>query len=225
MADSSKQELTKTLVSLESQQDSGAPAQLARQTQTLLEKLKTTPKWDDSRSATTASFLNLIQDTKDNQEYFSYNDIKTRATELLIYISHKLSPSEAQAMGLQSYQRASTSAETLNTTRRMSSPSGMLFETARELPDPLIDETKRRGSQVKNVASSAAEQLRPTTTNLKRRLDEEGWTNPLILLTLVSILIFVKNKMLALTIDGFLLYIVIKNDIAVLPKISVPNPF
>lgn len=225
MADTTKQDLTKNLLSLESQRDTGSPSQVARQLQSFLETLKTSPRWDDSRSATTASFLNLIQDTKENQEYLSYNDLKTRATELLIYISHKLTPAEAQALNLQSYQRISTSAETLSAAQRISQPGGMLFETARELPDPLVDEAKRRGAQVKKVGASVADQLQPAGTTLKNRFDAEGWTNPLILLTLALIMIFVKNKMLALTIDGVLIYVVIKYDIAKLPKVNVPSLF
>jgi len=225
MSDAVKQDLTKTLLSLEAQRDAGTPAQIARQLQSFLEKLKSASRWDDSRSSTTASFLNLIRDTKEYQEYYSYNDLKTRAIELLVYVSHKLTPAEAQAMGLQSYQRTSTSVEALEAAQRVSKPGGIIFETARELPDPLIDEAKRRGSQAKEVGTSIAEQLRPATTNLKRRFDEEGWTNPLILLTLVSILIFVKNKMLALAIDGAILYVVIAYDIAKLPKITLPNLF
>jgi hypothetical protein len=220
MAANIKQTLTKTLLSFELQKDSGGPAQLARQIRDFLEQLKTAPKWDDSRSATTASFLNLIQDTTENQEYLAYNDLKSRATELLIFVSHKLSPAEAQTLSLQSYQRMSTSPEALATAQRLSRPGGVLLETARELPDPLVDEAKRRGGQARLVASSAAEELRPTTTSFKRRFDEEGWTKPLILLTLASILIFVKNKMLALTIDGILIYLVIANDIA---RISLPG--
>jgi hypothetical protein len=169
--------------------------------------------------------LNLIHDTKENQEYYSYNDLKTRATELLIYISHKLSPAEAQALNLQSYQRISTSTETLSAAQRISKPGGMIFETVRELPDPLVDEAKRRGGQVKAVGVSVADQLQPAGTSLKNRFDTEGWTNPLILITLASIMIFVKNKMLALTINGVLLYLVIKYDIAKLPKINVPTLF
>lgn len=219
-----KQEFTRELLGYEAQKDLASANQLATQVKNFVTKLQGVGFWDDSRGSTSASFLNLINDTSDNKEYFTSTELKERARALLVYLSQKLTPAEAQSLNLQAYQRvsASTAAENLATTQRLSQPGGMFFETARELPDPLIDETKKRAGQAKEVGASVAEKLQPAGSSLKRRLDAEGWTNPLILLTMACILIFVKNKMLAAAIDGILLYIMFKTGFLTitLPSLS-----
>lgn len=205
MLETTKQELTAELRGLEANKDGDAVG-VARQTKTLLDKVKALPAWDDSRSSTGASFKNLINDTNIYKEYLTAADIKARATELLVYLSHRMTPAQAQSIGIAAFQKASSSAETLEQTQRMSEPGSSIFETARELPDPLIDETKRRASQAGAVVQVTAERLKPATDSLKDRLIAEGWTIPAVLAVVAGLMIFSKNKMLAATLSGLFVY-------------------
>lgn len=209
MTEQQKHELTQELLTLESQKSAIQPVALVRACKAFLEKMQSVSRWDDSRSAIGAKFWNLVEDTQNYNSYLSYVDITARTRALLAWAAQKLSQAEAQAEGVAGLRNMSAQAvEThLETTQRLSKPGGALLEVARETPEPLVDEAVRRGEQVKDVAAEVYEETKPIGRKLVDELDDRGITNPLLAISCLSMLVFMKNKALSVIMCLGLIYL------------------
>jgi len=199
-----KEILTEQLIQLEASQNSLSPKELAYRSKQLLLQLNSIPAWSDSRSELYASFLNLINDTEEYKPYLTTSQLKQRCNELLILAATNLSPNEIATLGLSSYAKIAPS----SATDRLAQPHSDVFETIRELPDPLISETARRGSQVGKVVSTVNKQLQPATSGLRTKLAESGILHPAMAAICLSLIVLMKNRLLATVICGGLVYLV-----------------
>lgn len=199
-----KEILSEQLIQLETSQNSLSPKELAYRSKQLLLQLNSIPSWSDSRSELYASFLNLINDTEEYKPYLTALQIKQRCNELLIFAAANLSPNEIATLGLSAYAKVAPT----STTARLAQPHSDVFETIRELPDPLISETARRGGQVGKVISTIDKQLQPATSGLKAKLAESGVLHPAVAAICLSLIILMKNRLLATVICGGLVYLV-----------------
>ncbi len=205
--DSVKEQLSAELVALEKSE--GSPVNRVRGAKALLAKLRQTPRWGDSRSGITSSFLNLIRDDETHRAFLRYVDISARATALMAEAATQLTPSQAQQEGVSGLQRISAAAATehLSTTQRLSRPGGGAWEVAREMPKPLVEEAVRRGGQAKVVGGKIVDEIAPIGQSVIDELDEKGITNPLLGITSLGLLIFMKNKILAIVIIMVLIFL------------------
>jgi hypothetical protein len=212
--DAVKEQLSSELLALE--ESSGNPVVIVRGAKALLAKLRQTPRWNDSRSGITSSFLNLIRDDETHHSYLRYTDISARATALMAAAATKLTPAQAQQEGVSGLQRVSGEAasEHLTTTQRLSRPGGTAWEVARETPEPFVEEAVRRGGQVKKVGGEIVEEVAPVGQGLIDELDRHEVTNPLLGITSLGLLIFMKNKILAVVIILVLIYLTKQRQIA-----------
>jgi len=196
-----KAELSEELFALEKQVAS--PIVIVRSAKALLAKLGQTRRWDDSRHGITASYLNLVKDQKDFKGYLKYTDITARVRALIVANAVKLTQADADIEGVGGFRRlvdTGAAQEFLETTQRLSRPGGTAFEIARETPKPLLQETVRRGRQVKRVGAEAFEEVKPVGQRVITELEERKITNPLLGITTLGLLIFMKNKWLAIFI-------------------------
>ena len=210
-----KFQFSQELIRLEDTKDNLPPISLVRETKNLISQVRALPRWEDSRSGISASFQTLLRD----QEYRSYltsSDILARANALLVWGATRLTPEQAQAEGVSGLQRTSASAaqEHLEVTQRLSQPGGEAWEIARETPDPLIDEGIRRGAQVKEVGSNIIDKAAPIGQRGIDRLDEANLTNPILGIIALAMIVFMKNKLLAIILIGFLIYLTKQRQIA-----------
>ena len=210
-----KFQFSQELIRLEDTKDNLPPISLVRETKNLISQVRALPRWEDSRSGISASFQTLLRD----QEYRSYltsSDILARANALLVWGATRLTPEQAQAEGVSGLQRTSASAaqEHLEVTQRLSQPGGEAWEIARETPDPLIDEGIRRGAQVKEVGSNIIDKAAPSGQRGIDRLDEANLTNPILGIIALAMIVFMKNKLLAIILIGFLIYLTKQRQIA-----------
>lgn len=207
--------LSNKLVQLEEYKDTISPLQLVREGKTLLADLRNTPRWEGSRSDISASFQTLFSD-QETLPYLSYTDISSRTTALIAWGATQLSQAEAEAEGVGGFRRSlSKEAVGLNLdeTQRLSSPGGLAWEVARETPAPLVEESVRRGVQVKNVGSNIIAKAAPVGQGIVDNLDERNLTNPLIGVISLSLIIFMKNKLLAIFLIIGLVYLLKQRQI------------
>lgn len=206
-ADEGKEQITAELLALE--ESGGSPVALVRGAKALLAKLRQMPRWSDSRSGISASFLNLVRDDETHRAYLKSTDISARATALMTEAATRLTPAQAQQEGVSGLQRVSATAasEHLSTTQRLSRPGGEAWEVARETPKPFVEEAVRRGGQVKRVGGKIVDEVAPIGQGIIDELDEKGITNPLLGATSLGLLIFMKNKILAVVIILVLVYL------------------
>lgn len=199
MTEQQKFEVTEELYALENQKESMNSIALVRACKALLSKVQAMPRWEDSRSAIGAKFLNLIHDSSSYKPFLVYVDITARIRALLAWSAQKLTPAEAQAEGVMGLRQMSSEAVEahLTTTQRLSRPGGEILEVARETPEPLVDEAVRRGTQVKEVAAEAYKEAEPIGQRFISELDSRGITNPLLGISCLAMLVFMKNKMLS----------------------------
>lgn len=205
-SESEKEQLTQELLSLEETSD---PVVVIRGSKALLANLRATPRWDDSRSSISASFLNLIRDDETHYEYLSYTDISARANALIASAATQLTPEQAAQEGVVGLQRinAQAASEHLTTTQRLSRPGGEAWEVARETPEPFVEESIRRGGQAKEVGVRVIDEVAPVGQRLIDELDEKEITNPLLGITSLGLIVFMKNKLLAVIIVLVLIYL------------------
>jgi len=197
--ETAKADLSDELDALES--SAAAPISIVRGAKDLIAKLGQIRKWEDSRHGVTASYLNLVKDRKDFRDYLSHRNITDRARALIVANAVQLTQAEADAENVGSFRRrinAESAQEFLATTQRLSRPGGQAFEVARELPRPLLDESLRRGGQVKRVGSEAFEEAKPVGQRIITGLDERNITNPFLGIASLGLLVFMKNKWLAI---------------------------
>jgi len=206
-AEDAKEQITAELLGLE--KAGGSPVALVRGAKALLAKLRQMPRWSDSRSGISASFLNLIRDDETHRAFLRYTDISARATAVMTEAATRLTPAQAQQEGVSGLQRVSAAAATehLSTTQRLSRPGGQAWEIARETPKPFVEEAVRRGGQVKEVGGKVVDEIAPIGQSVIDELDEKGITNPLLGITSLGLLIFMKNKILAIVIIMVLIYL------------------
>lgn len=196
-----KAQLTADLFALEN--SNASPISIVRGAKSLLAKLEQTPTWEDSRHAITASYINLVKDNKDFKEYLSHQDLLERVRALIVANAVKLTQAEADAEGVGGFRRfvsQDAAQQNLDVTQRLSRTGGDIFEIARETPKPLLEETLRRGGQVKDVGVKAAQEAAPVGQQVITELDNRAITNPLLGITSVGLLVFMKNKWLAIFI-------------------------
>jgi hypothetical protein len=210
-----KFQFSQELIRLEDTKDSVPPVSLVRETKNLLSQVRALPRWQDSRSGISASFQTLIRD-QEFKAYLTSSDILARANALLAWAATRLTPEQAQAEGVAGLQRTSAAAaeEHLEVTQRLSQPGGEAWEVARETPDPFIDESIRRGAQVKEVGSKIIDKAAPIGQRGIDRLDEANLTNPILGILALAMLVFMKNKLLAIVIIVFLIYLTKQRQIA-----------
>lgn len=217
IATSAKLEALKAILSDELLvlETSGAPPiTIVRGAKALLAKMGQTRKWEDSRHGVTASYINLVKDRKDFKSYLRSTDITARARALIVANAVKLTQAEADAENVGGFKRAvnvAAAQEFLEVTQRLSRPGGTIFEVARETPKPLLQETVRRGEQIKRVGAEAFKEIKPVGQRLVTELEERKITNPLLGITSLGLLIFMKNKWLAIFLI-ISLVLVLKNQ-------------
>jgi len=222
-ADSIKSDLTDEIEALENTKTRLAPVLVVRRAKALLDKLRVTTRWDDSRSDISAKFYNLINDTEEYRGYAAYADISARARSLVAWGAVRLTPMEALAENVVGLQRTNQQAadQFQASTQRLYRPGGMAWEVARETPEPFVDEAVRRGGQVKIVAGEVAEEVKPVGQALIDELDSQGVTNPALGIIILGMIVFMKNKILAGLLSLGLIYLVKNKQIsAVTDKIS-----
>lgn len=199
--ESLKTKLSEELFALEKL--SAHPVVIVRGAKALLARLGQAHRWEDSRHGITASYINLVKDRKDFKEYLKFTDIIARVKALIVANAVKLTQAEADAEGVGAFKRrvdVGAAQELLEVTQRLSRPGGAAFEVARELPKPLIQESVRRGGQVRRVGAEAFEETKPVGQRVITELEERKITNPFLGITSLGLLIFMKNKWLAIFI-------------------------
>jgi hypothetical protein len=162
--------------------------------------LRSGPSWVDSQGSISSSFLNLIRDEDINKPYLSYHDITRRLLNLKAYAASGLTPEEARAENVGQLQRlvSAESAESgVQTGIRLNRSGGLVFETARELPEPFTEEAIRRGGQAKRAGQEIWTELRPVAERQRQELERRELTNTVMVGTSIGLLVFMKNKMLA----------------------------
>ena len=211
-----KEQLTGELLALEEASDTSNPVSTIRGAKALLVKLRQTSRWDDSRSGISASFLNLVRDDETHYAYLKYTDISARANALVAASAVQLTPEQAAQEGVSSLQRidSQAAAEHLATTQRLSRPGGAAFEVVRETPEPFVEEAVRRGGQVKRVGVKVIDEVAPVGQKLIDELDKREITNPLLGITSLGLLVFMKNKILAVIIVLILIYLTKQRQIS-----------
>jgi len=202
-----KYELTEELKGLETSKDNVAARHLVRSVKDFMAKMSSTPRWDDSVSEISASFRNLLSDSKDNRAYLKYVDITARARALLAYGASKLTPEEAAAENMTALSRTVDTAELLQTTQQLARPGGAIFEVARQTPEPLVEEAVRRGAQVKEVGGKVIDEVAPIGQKTVDELEEQGVINPALGITALLMLVFMKNKMFAVLLIIGMIYL------------------
>jgi len=225
-----RNQLSTQLKELEDTKSNLPPVSLVRQALALEDQLTQSPRWSDSQSAITASFYNLIKDTKDNLSYLSYTDISARLRALITWGATHLSEDQARSLtsttrpsGIVGLSRSSSAAAEEDATARLRQPGGMAWEVARQTPEPFVDEAVRRGGQVKTVAVKVGDKATPVAESLKDKLDREGLTNPLVGIAVLGMLVFMKNKYLAVALSGGLVFLVKGSDIKESVMSRVPS--
>lgn len=201
-----KHTLTEELKGLEGSRDSVPARHLVRSVKSFIEKMKNTPRWDDSKSAIGASFSNLWSDSKDNKPYLRYVDITARARALLADASSKLTPQEAEAENVSVLQRIDSSG-LVEQSQQLNRPGGDFFNVVRHTPQPLVQEAVRRGGQVKDVGGKVSDELAPVGQSAVDELDKQGVLNPALGVVALSMFIMMKNKMLAVALIIGMLYL------------------
>jgi hypothetical protein len=215
-ADAEKEQLTIELFALEEASDTSGPIATIRGSKALISKLRETSRWDDSRSGITASFLNLVRDDETHHEFLAYTDISARANALIAAAASQLTPEQAAQEGVSGLQRidSQAAAEHLATTQRLSRSGGEAWEVVRETPEPFVEESVRRGGQVKEVGIKVIDEVAPVGQKLVDELDEREITNPLLGITSLGLLVFMKNKILAVIIILVLIYLTKQRQIS-----------
>lgn len=201
-----KHALTEELKGLEGSRDSVPARHLVRSIKSFIEKMKNTPRWDDSKSAIGASFSNMWSDSKEHKPYLRYVDITARARALLVEASGKLTASEAEAENVGLLRRADSTG-LVDQTRQLNRPGGDLFNVMRETPQPLVQEAVRRGGQVKDVGSKVSDEIAPVGQSAVDELNKQGVLNPALGVVALAMFIFMKNKLLAIALILGLLYL------------------
>jgi len=201
-------QLTTRLEGLEDQRERVPPITTLRGAKQLLRDLQAGPRWEDSQHRITASFKNLFQDAEINKPYLAYTDITARIRSLIAWAAVRVSALEAQQENVVGF-RIATAASTeagLQTGIRLDRPGGLLFETARETPQFFTEEAVRRGGQVKRVGQAALTELQPIAERQKQELEKRKLTNIVLIVTSLGMLVFMKNKILAVLGIGALTY-------------------
>jgi hypothetical protein len=184
---------------LEQLEDSNAsPYQIAADARALYDELRQGSRWDSSRSSVTASVLNLFKDEADNRFFLKYTDISARVKEVMVKAASQLSPDDAQRAGVGAFKRVSYDEETAATTRRLHQSGGMAMQTAVETPEFFVDEAVRRGGQVKDVGVRAGQVAAPVGEKFIEAMDRKKVTNPLLGIITLAMIVFMKNKLLAI---------------------------
>jgi hypothetical protein len=214
--ESEKEQLTMELYALEEASDASSPIATIRGSKDLIAKLREMSRWDDSRSGITASFLNLVRDDETHHEFLAYTDISARANALIAAVAPQLTPEQAAQEGVIGLQRLDSqeAAEHQATMQRLSRPGGEAWEVARETPEPFVEESIRRGGQVKEVGIKVIDEVAPVGQSLIDELDEKEITNPLLGITSLGLLVFMKNKILAVIIILVLIYLTKQRQIS-----------
>ncbi|MGD2066794.1 MAG: hypothetical protein PVI43_06470 [Candidatus Bathyarchaeota archaeon] len=202
-----KHELTEELKGLESSKTNVGARHLVRSVKAFLEKMRNTPRWEDSVSEIGASFRNMLSDTKEHRAYLRYVDITARARALLAFGAARLTPEEAELENLSTLNRAQGTEEFLSTTQRLSQPGGSIVETAYQTPEPLVEETIRRGAQVKEVGSKVVDVAAPVGQKAVDELESKGVLNPALGIIALAMIVFMKNKLLAVILILGLIYL------------------
>jgi hypothetical protein len=204
-----KVQITQELTALEKGEKTASPVATVRSTKALLARLREQSRWDDSRSSIAAGFLNLIRDRSDHEPYLKYTDVSARANALLALSATKLTPSQAQAEGVMGLHRMSSQAAEAHfaTTQRLSRPGGAAAEIARETPQPFVEEAVRRGGQVKDVGARVAAEAAPVGQGLVDELDKTGVTNPALGIISLGMIVFMKNKLLAIILILLMIFL------------------
>ena len=210
-----KFQYSQELIRLEDTKDNISPVSLVRELKNLISQVRALPRWQGSRSGISASFQTFIRD-EEFRSYLTSSDILSRANALLAWAATRLTPEQAATEGVSGLQRTSASAadEHLEITQRLSQPGGEAWEIARETPDPLIDEGIRRGAQVKDVGSKILDKAAPIGQRGIDRLDEANLTNPILGIIALAMLVFMKNKLLAVLLIGALIYLTKQRQIS-----------
>ena len=204
--DQTKSDLSSRLIAIEKSRNSAPALTTLQQSKALLEELRATSRWDDSRSGITASVQSLFKD-EDVRPYLKYTDISARANALIVWAAGQVTESQAQAEGVAYLRRVSDAESYLEQTQRLSQPGGEVWETARETPEPFVEEAVRRGVQVKRVGGEVADKVAPVGQGLVDQLDEKGITNPLLGVVSLGLFVFMERKLLAILIIIALIYL------------------
>lgn len=201
-------QLSERLKQLEDRREQTAPITTLRGTKQLLRDLQSGPRWFDSQHSVSASFKNLWQDAEVNKPYLEYTDITARIRSLLAWAAVRVSAFEAQQENVSGFRvaTAESTEEGVRVGARLSRPGGTFFETARETPEFFTDEAVRRGGQVKRVGQAALTEIQPVAERQKQELERRKLANIVLVVTSVGLLIFVKNKILAVIGIGALTY-------------------
>lgn len=202
-----KYELSEEIKLLENNKGSVPARHLVRSVKTFIEKMKATSRWDDSKSSIGASFSNLLSDSKEHKPYLRYVDITARARALLAYGASRLTAAEAESENVSTLHRAADTESLLETTQRLSQPGGEAFEVAYQTPEPLVEEAIRRGGQVKDVGGKIADRTAPIGQKTVDKLEERGVLNPALGVIALAMIIFMKNKILAVLLIIGLVYL------------------
>ena len=202
-----KHELTEELKGLEASKDNVSARHLVRSVKDFLEKMRGTPRWEDSVSELGASFRNMISDTKEHRAYLRSVDITARARALLAYGAARLTPAEAAIENLTTLNRAQGTEEFLETTQRLSQPGGGAVEVAYQTPEPFVEESIRRGAQLKEVGGKVVDVAAPVGQKAVDELESKGVLNPALGIIALAMIIFMKNKLLAVILILGLIYL------------------
>jgi len=202
-------QLSQRLENIEDNRESVPAINVLRGAKALLADLQAGPRWNDSQHGITASFKNLWQDAEVNKPYLAYTDITARVRSLIAWAAARVTSIQAQQEGVATLHRLSTAEGTeagLRTGIRLDRPGGLLFETARETPEPFTEEAVRRGGQVKRVGQQVLTELEPIAQQQKRELEKRNIVNTGLVVTSLGMLILMKNKILAVLGIGALVY-------------------
>jgi hypothetical protein len=126
---------------------------------------------------------------------------------LLAFGAARLTPEEAELENLSTLNRAQGTEEFLSTTQRLSQPGGSIVETAYQTPEPLVEETIRRGAQVKEVGSKVVDVAAPVGQKAVDELESKGVLNPALGIIALAMIVFMKNKLLAVILILGLIYL------------------
>lgn len=201
-------QLSERLKQLEDRREQTAPITTLRGTKQLLSDLQSGSRWEDSQHSITASFKNLWQDAEVNRPYLAYTDITARVRSLIAWAAVRVSALEAQQENVSGFRVASAASTEagLQTGIRINRPGGTFFETARETPEFFTDEAVRRGGQVKRVGQAALTELQPIAERQRQELEKRNIANIVLVVTSLGMIVFMKNKILAVIGIGALTY-------------------